>query len=126
MGLFSSKASSPEEMSAAKSLVDGLLKANRVVVWSKTYCPYCTKAKRSLQKVLPASKIVVVELDNRSESDGAAIQDYLAEITGGRSVPRVFVDGEFIGGGDDTERRCYDTLDKAPVMQSAGEKWHWD
>ncbi len=25
-------------------------------------------------------------------------------MTGGRSVPRVFVEEEFIGGGDDTER----------------------
>ena len=30
------------------------------------------------------------------------IQDILLDITGGRSVPRVFVDGHFIGGGDDT------------------------
>jgi hypothetical protein len=36
-------------------------------------------------------------------SDGAAIQEYLGELTGGRSVPRVFVGGKFIGGGDDTD-----------------------
>lgn len=30
------------------------------------------------------------------------IQDALKEVTGGRSVPRVFVSGEFIGGGDET------------------------
>lgn len=29
-------------------------------------------------------------------------QDALGEITGARSVPRVFVGGKFIGGGDDT------------------------
>jgi glutaredoxin 3 len=32
------------------------------------------------------------------------VQEYLQEITGGRSVPRVFVGGKFIGGGDDTAR----------------------
>jgi glutaredoxin 3 len=42
----------------------------------------------------------VVELDERD--DGNAIQDYLGQLTGGRSVPRVFVGGKFIGGGDDT------------------------
>ena len=31
-----------------------------------------------------------------------AIQDYLKELTGARSVPRVFVNGKFYGGGDDT------------------------
>jgi glutaredoxin 3 len=41
-------------------------------------------------------------LDERD--DGGDIQDALAELTGGRSVPRVFVEEAFIGGGDDTER----------------------
>jgi hypothetical protein len=40
------------------------------------------------------------QLDQRD--DGDAIQAALAEITGGRSVPRVFIGGKFIGGGDDT------------------------
>ena len=31
-------------------------------------------------------------------------QDILKEITGARSVPRVFLDGKFIGGGDDVEK----------------------
>lgn len=28
------------------------------------------------------------------------------DITGGRSVPRVFIGGQFIGGGDDTARKA--------------------
>ena len=28
-------------------------------------------------------------------------QDYMKQITGGRSVPRVFIGGKFIGGGDE-------------------------
>ena len=44
--------------------------------------------------------MAVVELDERD--DGPAIQAYLGELTGGTSVPRVFVGGKFIGGGDDT------------------------
>lgn len=43
----------------------------------------------------------MIELDNRN--DGNEIQDALSALTGGRSVPRVFIDGEFIGGGDDTD-----------------------
>lgn len=69
-----------------------------VVVWSKTYCPYCDKAKASFKKlgVVPH----VVELDLRS--DGDAFQAALGELTGATSVPRVFVGNAFIGGGDDT------------------------
>jgi glutaredoxin 3 len=41
-----------------------------------------------------------VELDLMDNA--SAIQDALKIVTGGRTVPRVFVGGEFIGGGDDT------------------------
>ena len=40
------------------------------------------------------------QLDERP--DGDAVQDALLEITGGRSVPRVFIGGKYFGGGDDT------------------------
>lgn len=30
------------------------------------------------------------------------VQDALQQLTGGRSVPRVFIGQQFIGGGDDT------------------------
>lgn len=36
------------------------------------------------------------------------MQDALLKVTGGRSVPRVFVDGKFIGGGDDTAAMARD------------------
>lgn len=59
-------------------------------------------AKAALASVgLKQDAIKVVELDLRN--DGEAIQDALLELTGGRSVPRVFIDGQFIGGGDDTD-----------------------
>lgn len=31
----------------------------------------------------------------------SAIQDYLQQLTGGRTVPRVFIDKKFVGGSDD-------------------------
>lgn len=46
--------------------------------------------------------VICAQLDQRS--DGDKIQDYLLQLTGGRSVPRVFIGGKFIGGGDDTVR----------------------
>ncbi|CAI4223108.1 unnamed protein product [Auanema sp. JU1783] len=41
-----------------------------------------------------------VELDSRPDCN--EIQDYLGELTGARSVPRVFVNGISLGGCDDT------------------------
>ena len=71
------------------------------MVFSKSYCPYCAKAKRVFSNYQLKS-YKVVELDERD--DGDAIQDYLGSITGARSVPRVFIGGRCIGGGDDTAR----------------------
>jgi len=89
-----------EKRKMAQSVVDDAIAKNPVMVFSKSYCPYCVKAKKALETVLPRDKYVVMELDQRA--DCAEIQDYLLELTGARSVPRVFVAGKCIGGGDDT------------------------
>jgi glutaredoxin 3 len=44
---------------------------------------------------------LAIELEDRPDCD--QIQDELQKLTGARSVPRVFIDGKFIGGGDATE-----------------------
>merc|ERR1712227_173062 len=84
------------EMAAA--FVDGEIANNEIVMFSKTFCPFCTKAKKALDSV--GAKYKVIEIENRQ--DMAAIQDYLLKKTGGRSVPRVFIHGVFYGGGDET------------------------
>lgn len=43
---------------------------------------------------------VYIQLDQRD--DGSSIQQYLGSVTGQRTVPQVFINGKFIGGGDDT------------------------
>lgn len=40
----------------------------------------------------------------------------LQEITGGRSVPRVFVGGKFIGGGDDTDVSAWAGLSRLSAL----------
>ncbi len=46
------------------------------------------------------SRHLCMQLDQRD--DGSAIQQYLQSVTGQRTVPQVFINGKFIGGGDDT------------------------
>eukprot|EP00798_Chlamydomonas_sp_ICE-L_P023788 gene23788-9349_t len=96
--------------------VDDSIKNNKVVVFSKTFCPFCTKAKTALDSVAPG-KYTVIEINGNPDMD--EIQDTLAGITGGRSVPRVFVDGKFIGGGDDTARMAKNGELKT-MLDSAG------
>ena len=46
--------------------------------------------------------------------DGNAIQDYLLSVTGGRSVPRVFIGQKFIGGG--SEIKAFNESGKLTTM----------
>ncbi|KAJ4959024.1 hypothetical protein NE237_026135 [Protea cynaroides] len=75
-----------------------IVSSNPAVVFSKTYCPYCTKAKQLLSDLGATFK--AVELD--VESDGSDIQSALREWTGQRTVPNVFIGGNHIGGCDAT------------------------
>ena len=81
-------------MTKAKDLVSG----NTVVVFSKSYCPFCVDVKKLLSQLGVTAK--TIELDQ--EADGSAIQAALAEWTGQKTVPNVFIGGNHIGGCDAT------------------------
>ncbi|OSX72724.1 hypothetical protein BU14_0408s0001 [Porphyra umbilicalis] len=90
----------------ASKVVSSALAGHTVVVFSKTYCPHCTKAKAALKEALSSlpglsfeTAVHVLELDNMP--DGAELQAAVSKQTGVRTVPQVFVGGAFIGGGDD-------------------------
>ncbi|XP_010913704.1 glutaredoxin-C8 [Elaeis guineensis] len=72
--------------------------AHDIVIFSKSYCPYCRRAKSVFKEL--NKEPYVVELDQRE--DGWDIQDALSEIVGRRTVPQVFIHGKHIGGSDDT------------------------
>lgn len=80
-------------------LVKKMISDDKVVIFSKTYCPYCKMAKEVFDKI--KFKYTAVELDTRD--DGDMIQAILGEMTGAKTVPRVFVDGECVGGGTDVK-----------------------
>ncbi|KAI9592332.1 thioredoxin-like protein [Syncephalis fuscata] len=88
-----------EEMTAIKQLVQRAIHGNKVVVFSKSWCPYCSRAKEIFQREKEAA--MAVEL-NQTEG-GADIQAYLEHITGQRTVPNIFIGGKHIGGCSDLE-----------------------
>ena len=73
---------------------------NDVMVFSKSYCPYCAATKTVFEK-MDGVDATILELD--LDDDGQAIQDALLEISGQKTVPNVFVKGTHIGGNDDTQ-----------------------
>ncbi|KAH9425696.1 uncharacterized protein LOC113789639 [Dermatophagoides pteronyssinus] len=86
-----------------KLLVDSKINSKKVMVFSKSFCPYCTNAKKVLSEYrLPPDDYEVMEIENDPQC--SEIQAYLKLLTGASSVPRVFINGRCIGGGDDTVR----------------------
>jgi glutaredoxin 3 len=77
---------------------------SKVVVYSKSWCPFCLKTKALLDSMGVEYK--AVELDELD--DGAAIQEALLGLTKQRTVPNVFVGGAHLGGNDDTQRAAAD------------------
>ncbi|XP_069139271.1 uncharacterized protein [Argopecten irradians] len=82
----------------SKKEIDDTLKKHKVVVYSKSYCPYCKNAKKALSDL--GITYEAIELDQKP--DGESTQGILKTMTGASSVPRVFINGKFFGGGDDT------------------------
>ncbi|KAH8909228.1 glutaredoxin-C2 [Coniochaeta sp. PMI_546] len=110
--LFST--TTPATMDAAKTKAQQLIDENAVMVFSKSYCPYCQNTKRILGQ--HNAKFQAYELNQ--ESDGDAIQRALLEMTGQRTVPNIFINKKHIGGNSDLEKIKSAELDS--LLKEAG------
>lgn len=63
----------------------------RAIVWSKDACPYCVQAKTLLTQK-------GIEFEERKIGDGYTKEDLLESVPDARSVPQIFLDGEYVGG----------------------------
>lgn len=82
----------------AQAFVQQAISKSPVAIFTKSHCPFCTKVKN----VLAGQKIKFTEHTIESRPDMNEIQDYLQQITGARTVPRVFIGGKSVGGCDNT------------------------
>ncbi|ESQ31112.1 hypothetical protein EUTSA_v10005112mg [Eutrema salsugineum] len=85
---------------SVSAFVQNAILSNKIVIFSKSYCPFflvCLRSKRIFSEL--KEQPFVVELDQRE--DGDQIQYELLEFVGRRTVPQVFVNGKHIGGSDD-------------------------
>ena len=79
-------------------LVKDRIEDSKVIVFSKSYCPYCRKVKTLLDE--EGIPYTVLELD--THDNGAELQRILLQMTGQRTVPNVFVKGGHVGEASDT------------------------
>lgn len=87
-------------MASKADFITSEITSNQVTIFSKSYCPYCSKTKASFAELGVEAKIY--ELNQMD--DGADIQDALFEMTKQKTVPNVFVNGKHLGGNDDTQK----------------------
>jgi len=86
---------------AIKDFVTQTISENRVVIFSKSYCPYCKRAKDLFVTNFPDLHVKVLELDLRD--DGPDIQGYLSQLTNQRTVPSIFINQKHVGGNDNLQ-----------------------
>ncbi|GER38510.1 glutaredoxin [Striga asiatica] len=115
MGSIFSSAQKREDIEMALAKAKQIVSSKPVVVFSKTYCGYCGRVKKLLSQLKATYKII--ELDE--ESDGDEIQTALAEWTGQRTVPNVFINGKHIGGSDVVAAK-HERGELVPLLTEAG------
>ncbi len=75
-------------------IIDQIISHNSVAIFTKTYCPHCTKIKDFFTHNRVAFKDLELDLMG---NQGVEIQKLLKERTGQSTVPSVWVLGKFIG-----------------------------
>ncbi|KAJ2864696.1 hypothetical protein GGH94_002744 [Coemansia aciculifera] len=107
------------EQSAAERKVRQLIQRNRVMVFSKTYCPYSSKAKRLLAKLKEQHGLQFAVLEADKEADPMEVKAALGKISGRLTFPNIFVDGQSIGGSDDLQAQ-HASGELIKLLQKAG------
>ncbi|KAJ1826001.1 hypothetical protein LPJ73_009113, partial [Coemansia sp. RSA 2703] len=86
-----------EQPSAAELKVRDLITKHRVMVFSKTYCPYSRRAKQLLSEYHDRRGLEYTVLEADLESDPMAIKAAMGSLSGHSTFPNIFVDGKTIG-----------------------------
>jgi len=96
------KGASPVNETPAEKFVRESLNSNKVVVFVGSEDPFSMRALSALRRSGVKTKLMnsVLISGLQCEDD---IRDHFFEITDGRSLPRAFVNGKFVGGASDLE-----------------------
>lgn len=65
----------------------------KALIWSKEACGFCESAKTLLQQK-------GYEVEERKIGNGWTKEQLLESVPTAKSVPQIFIDGEYIGGYD--------------------------
>ncbi|KAI8080857.1 glutaredoxin [Gilbertella persicaria] len=98
-----------------RDLVKKAISDNQVMIFSKSYCPFCIGAKDLFDDIHVDYK--AIELNDHK--DGEAIQATLAELTKQTTVPNIFINQQHIGGSD-ALKAAYKSGKLEKILKEAG------
>lgn len=81
-----------------KKTINHIIRKHRIVLFIKTYCPYCMKAVSIIKSSGKRYHIVDVE-----DPKNIWMREKLMQMTKRRTVPNIFINGKSIGGCDELE-----------------------
>ena len=67
---------------------------NKIEIYSKSYCPFCKRAKATLTGLGMAYEEYEI-------TDSDKLTTEMRERSGRKTVPQIFINDQHIGGGDD-------------------------
>ena len=86
-------------MSLEVSGIEAAIQNTKVLVFSKSYCPFAGATKQMFQQA--GVEMTIFELDQMG--NGGDLQNKLAQLTNQRTVPNVFIGGKHVGGNDNCQ-----------------------
>ncbi|XP_078070893.1 glutaredoxin-1 [Mustelus asterias] len=94
--------------------VESKIQPDKVVLFIKATCPYCISAQDVLKGYnFKEDRLQIYDITGHSQMKD--IQDCLQKKTGARTVPRVFIGTECVGGGSDVQQLEKDGLLKGKL-----------
>lgn len=102
-------------------IVEKCIAENKVMVFSKSFCPFCHKIKDLFNRINVPFEVLELDI----VENGSAIQAALLAKSGQRTVPNVYINGEHVGGADDT-MAAHANGDLMKLINKASHSYNYD
>ena len=85
-----------EEVRKAAGQFKNLVQGNKVMIFSASYCGFCTVARKTLDEF--GTQYQSIEVDKMGR-EGDMLMNVVSAVTGKRLVPAIFICGQAVPGG---------------------------
>jgi len=84
-------------------VLEKLSQRGKIVIFSKTACPFCSHAKTLISSLFPRPLVDIVELDGQPRH--GPVQQALRRHTGTTEVPQALVNGQWVGNCQELDQQ---------------------